>query len=223
MSGAPAGAPDTLPPFSALRLSRKRIIPYPQVSLVPPIHREIKPKRKDGDVFMDCDDALAEGMPAGRTQAVSFPVQFPMPLSSAAPSRRHDADHHLSQARMRCAQVSKRRADHESDVSAISSDLSSITGAALTPAQQTDAALFGTPSPVPANETPEQQSDATLLDVNSGSSSLASELQAGMPPDLATASALVANLAIQIGQQGSTAASIYSLLSADNTLKLTQV
>ena len=88
MSGAPAGAPDTLPPFSALRLSRKRIIPYPQVSLVPPIHREIKPKRKDGDVFMDCDDALAEGMPAGRTQAVSFPVQFPMPLSSAA---RHDA------------------------------------------------------------------------------------------------------------------------------------
>ena len=108
-------------------------------------------------------------------------------------------------------------------MSAISSDLSSITGAALTPAQQTDAALFGTPSPVPANETPEQQSDATLLDVNSGSSSLASELQAGMPPDLATASALVANLAIQIGQQGSTAASIYSLLSADNTLKLTQV
>lgn len=108
-------------------------------------------------------------------------------------------------------------------MSAISGNLSSITGAALTPAQQTDAALFGAPSSLPANETPTQQSDAALLDVSgAGSSSLAAELEAGMPPDLATASSLVANLAIQIGQQGPQAASIYSLLSADNTLKLTR-
>ena len=108
-------------------------------------------------------------------------------------------------------------------MSAISGDLSSITGAALTPAQQTDAALFGAPSPMPTDETPEQQSDATLLDVNGvSSSSIASELQAGMPPDLAAASALVGDLAVQIGQQGPQAASIYSLLSAENTLKLTQ-
>src|ERR1039458_7119753 len=108
-------------------------------------------------------------------------------------------------------------------MSAISDDLSSITGAALTPAQQTDAALFGAPSPMPTDETPEQQSDATLLDVNGvSSSSIASELQAGMPPDLAAASALVGDLAVQIGQQGPQAASIYSLLSAENTLKLTQ-
>jgi hypothetical protein len=108
-------------------------------------------------------------------------------------------------------------------MSAISGDLSSITGAALTPAQQTDAALFGAPSPMPTDETPEQQSDATLLDVNGvSSSSIASELQAGMPLDLAAASALVGDLAVQIGQQGPQAASIYSLLSAENTLKLTQ-
>jgi hypothetical protein len=108
-------------------------------------------------------------------------------------------------------------------MSAISGDLSSITGTALTPAQQTDAALFGTPSPIPTDETPEQQSDATLLDLTGGSSSsIAAELQAGMPPDLASASALVSDLAVQIGQQGPQAASIYSLLSAQNTLKLTQ-
>ena len=109
------------------------------------------------------------------------------------------------------------------DMSAISGDLSSITGAALTPAQQTDAALFGTPRAIPANETPEQDSDATLLDVNSGSSSsIGSELEAGVPPDLAAASQLVSDTAAQITQQGSQATSMYSMLSASNTLKLTQ-
>ncbi len=108
-------------------------------------------------------------------------------------------------------------------MSAISGDLSSITGAALTPSQQTDAALLGTPSQLATDETPEQQSDATLLDVSGGSSSTTtSEVQAGMPPDLASASALVSSLAVQIGQQGTQAASIYSLLSADNAFKLTQ-
>ncbi len=108
-------------------------------------------------------------------------------------------------------------------MSAISGDLSSITGAALTPAQQTDVALFGAPTPMPTSETPEQQSAATLLDVSGSSpSSIASELQAGMPPDLVAASALVGDLAVQIGQQGPAAASTYSLLSAENTLKLTQ-
>jgi len=43
-----------------------------------------------------------------------------------------------------------------------------------------------------------------------------------MPPDLATASALVANLAVEIGRQGPAAASIYSLLSAQDTLTLTR-
>ena len=43
-----------------------------------------------------------------------------------------------------------------------------------------------------------------------------------MPPDLVAASALVGDLAVQIGQQGPAAASTYSLLSAENTLKLTQ-
>jgi hypothetical protein len=108
-------------------------------------------------------------------------------------------------------------------MSASSSNLSSITGAALTPAQQTDASLFGAPSPLSTGETPGQQSDATLLDLSGGSSSsIASEVQAGMPPDLASASALVGDLAVRIGQQGPQAASIYSLLSAANTLKLTQ-
>ncbi len=108
-------------------------------------------------------------------------------------------------------------------MSAISGNLSSVTGAALTPQQQVDAALFGTPSPVPTDETPTQESDAALLDVSgAGSSSVASEVQAGMPPDLATASALVANLAVEIGRQGPAAASIYSLLSAQDTLTLTR-
>src|ERR1035437_4379999 len=106
-------------------------------------------------------------------------------------------------------------------MSAISGDLSSITGAALTPAQQTDAALFGAPSPMPTDETPEQQSEATLLDVNGvSSSSIASELQAGMLLDLAAASALVGDLAVQIGLQGPRAAANHSLLSAEKTLKL---
>lgn len=107
-------------------------------------------------------------------------------------------------------------------MSTISGDLSSITGTVLTPAQQTDAALFGAPTSIPTDETPEQQSDATLLDLSGGSSgAIASELQSGMPPDLATAAALVGDLAIQIGEQGPRAASVYSLLSAENTLKLT--
>ena len=42
-----------------------------------------------------------------------------------------------------------------------------------------------------------------------------------MPPDLASASAEVADLAVEIGSQGSRAASVYSLLSAQDTLKLT--
>ena len=108
-------------------------------------------------------------------------------------------------------------------MSSINGDLSSISGAALTPAQETDAALFGAPSSIPTDETPEQQSDAVLLDLGGGGSgNVASSLQAGMPPDLATASALVGDLATQIGQQGSQAASTYSLLSAENTLKLIQ-
>lgn len=113
-------------------------------------------------------------------------------------------------------------------MSAISGDLSSLTGAALTgaaltPNQQTDVALFGTPSPISTDETPEEQSDATLLDLSGGvTSSVTSDLEAGMPPDLAAASALVSDTAAQISQQGSQATSIYSLLSAQNTLKLTQ-
>ncbi len=108
-------------------------------------------------------------------------------------------------------------------VSAISGDNSSFPGSALTPAEQTDAALFGTPSAIPTDATPEQQSDAVLLDLTgTGSSSTASELAAGMPPDLATASALVSDLAAQIGEQGPQAASAYSLLSAEATLRLTQ-
>jgi hypothetical protein len=108
-------------------------------------------------------------------------------------------------------------------MSAINGDLSSISGTALTPAQQTDATLFGTPSAIPTDETPGQQSDATLIDLSSGSSSsVATGLQAGMPPDLAAASALVGDLATQITQQGTQASSMYSMLSAENTLKLTQ-
>ncbi len=108
-------------------------------------------------------------------------------------------------------------------MSAISGNPSLITRAALTPTQQTDAALFGAPSPLPTDETPEQQSDAALLDVSGGGSAdSAAELQAGVPPDLAAASALVGDVAAQISQQGPQAASIYSLLSAENALKLTQ-
>ncbi len=108
-------------------------------------------------------------------------------------------------------------------MSTISGNLSPITGGGLTPSQQTDAALLGAPSPLATDETPEQQSDATLLDVNdSSSSSVASEVEGGMPADLTSASALVSDVAVQIGQQGPQAASIYSLLSADNTLKLTR-
>jgi hypothetical protein len=109
-------------------------------------------------------------------------------------------------------------------MSTTTGNISSITGSPLTPSQQTDAALFGTPSALTDGETPEQQSDAVLLDLDGGASSsnLSTQLSAGTPPDLATASALVSDLATQIGQLGSQASSTYSLLSAASTLKLIQ-
>ncbi len=107
-------------------------------------------------------------------------------------------------------------------MSAISGDSSSINGAALTPQEQADAALFGTSGSVSTGETAQESADATLLDVTgSGSSSVSSDLEAGVPPDLTAASALVSDLAGQIGQSGSGASSAYSLLSADAALKLT--
>jgi len=129
-------------------------------------------------------------------------------------------------------------------MSAISGDNSSLTGAPLTAQEEIDEALFGASGSLSTGETAQESADAellggsssgstdltsadstdaTLLDVTPGASStVASDLDAGVPPDLTAASALVSDLASQIGQQGTEAASVYSLLSADATLKLTK-
>jgi hypothetical protein len=129
-------------------------------------------------------------------------------------------------------------------MSAISGDNGSLTGAPLTAQEQIDAGLFAAPGSLSTSQTAQESSDAvllggsgsgstdqtsaesadaTLLDVTPGASgSVASDLDAGVPPDLTAASALVANLATQIGQQGTQASAVYSLLSADATLKLTK-
>lgn len=108
-------------------------------------------------------------------------------------------------------------------MSYIGGDNGSVTGAPLTPREQADAALFGSPAPLSSSETEPESAEATLVDVTPGSAgSLNSGLEANVPPDMATASALVSNLATQIGQQGTTASSAHSLLSAAATLKLTK-
>ncbi len=115
-------------------------------------------------------------------------------------------------------------------MSSISGDTSSVTGAALTPAQLLDSALVGKPGSASTDQaslsthaTPQQQVDATLLDVAGGSAgTVASDLEAGVPPDLTAASALVSDLASNITAQGSGASAVYSLLSAQSTLKLTK-
>ena len=133
------------------------------------------------------------------------------------------------------------------EMSAISGTTGAITGAPLTPQEQAEAALFGgsatnTTSPyvtpqdeadtelfggsvagaIANHETPTEAADAALVSVpGAGTNSLYSALEAGVPANLAAASALVNNLAGEVGQQGGLAASTYSLLSAASTLKLT--
>jgi hypothetical protein len=115
-------------------------------------------------------------------------------------------------------------------MSSISGETNSVTGAALTPAQQTDLALLGRTgsattagTPVSEYETPQEQTGATLLDLTAGgSSNVASEVAAGVPPDLSAASALVSELVNNITAQGSAASAAYSMLSAGSTLKLTR-
>lgn len=132
-------------------------------------------------------------------------------------------------------------------MSAISGTTGTITGAALTPQEQAEAALFGgnatntvssyvTPvdeadtelfggsvaSALAANETPGEAADAALVNVSGGSTnSVYSDLEAGVPANLTAASALVSNLAGEIGQSGGIASQTYSLLSAATSLKLT--
>ena len=133
------------------------------------------------------------------------------------------------------------------EMSAISGTTGSITGASLTPQEQADSALFGgsatnsvSPYVTPQDEvdtelfggsvagalandeTPAEAADAALVSVSGGATnSVYSDLEAGVPANLTAASALVSNLAGEVGQQGGIAASAYSLLSAASTLKLT--
>ena len=110
-------------------------------------------------------------------------------------------------------------------MSGIDNDLSSISGSPMTPAQQADEALVGTPGSISDYETAEESGDATLLDLSpagSSSSSISSELSEGIPADVVAAGALVDAVSSQISGSGPEASSAYSLLSADATLKLTQ-
>ncbi|HWD69286.1 MAG TPA: hypothetical protein VG293_03765 [Solirubrobacteraceae bacterium] len=110
-------------------------------------------------------------------------------------------------------------------MSSISNDLSSITGNAPTPSEQTDEALLGTPAPLTQGETPEEAADATLVQLSgtaTNSTNVSSELDSGVPADLAAAGALVSELAGQISGTGSQALSAQSLISADAAYKLTK-
>ena len=104
---------------------------------------------------------------------------------------------------------------------------SALTGAALSPQQQAELALFGggtASPPVSSSETPDQQADAALVDLSAASTapSLGSELAAGATPREAEASELVSSLAADISSSGSSASSIYSQLSAYATYALTK-
>jgi hypothetical protein len=99
----------------------------------------------------------------------------------------------------------------------------SVSGAQETPQQQEEAALLGTTGNLTAGETPEQSAAAALVDLSGGATSaVPSELQAGEPPDLVAASALVGSLVEQIGAESSNAANAYQLLSSSAVYSLTK-
>ena len=117
-----------------------------------------------------------------------------------------------------------RAADKVSGVSEISK-LTTVSGSPLTPGQQADEALVGRPVQISQGETAQEAADAELVDLSApaaNSTNISSELQAGVPADLAAAGALVSELAGQIGGAGSEALSAQSLITADAAYKLTK-
>ena len=110
-------------------------------------------------------------------------------------------------------------------MSSISNDLSSLSGNAPTPSEQTEDALLGTPAPLTQGETPAEAADATLVELSgsaTNATNVSGELESGVPADLAAAGALVSELAGQISGAGSGAVAAQSLLSADAAFKLTK-
>jgi hypothetical protein len=95
----------------------------------------------------------------------------------------------------------------------------------VTPQDEVDTELFGgsVAGALANSDTPAEAADAELVSVpGSGTNAIYADLEAGVPADLTAASALVSNVAGQIGQPGGLAASAHSLLSAESIYKLTQ-
>jgi len=108
-------------------------------------------------------------------------------------------------------------------MSAINGDLRTISGTDLKPSHEAGAGQTGNKGAGAVVETPEQQSDAVVLDLSGpGPRSIGSRPAVGVPADLSAASALVGDLASQITQAGPQAASAHSRVSAQATFKLTQ-